>query len=127
MFGRTSLTTLKQFNCKHLDNNPKRLSFNNPKTSLSSRLYSSNKVIGVDENLKYFNCKYTQQIAWGDMDSFQHVNNVIYYRYFESARVYNMRLMSKKFPSFLSNKGVGPILASSYCRFKVKKQLTQII
>ncbi|KAK4100164.1 hypothetical protein N658DRAFT_497625 [Parathielavia hyrcaniae] len=28
-----------------------------------------------------------QQIAWGEMDSFQHVNNVNYFRYAESARV----------------------------------------
>ena len=26
-------------------------------------------------------------VLWGDMDSFQHVNNVIYFRYFESARI----------------------------------------
>ena len=30
---------------------------------------------------------YEQQVAWGDMDAFGHVNNVIYYRYIESARV----------------------------------------
>jgi len=26
-------------------------------------------------------------IAWGDMDAFQHVNNVVYFRHFESARI----------------------------------------
>ena len=26
-------------------------------------------------------------VAWGDMDAFQHVNNVAYFRYFESARI----------------------------------------
>ena len=26
-------------------------------------------------------------VAWGEMDSFQHVNNVVYFRYFESARI----------------------------------------
>lgn len=30
---------------------------------------------------------FKQPVAWGDMDAFQHVNNVIYFRYFESARV----------------------------------------
>ncbi|KAK4448158.1 thioesterase-like superfamily-domain-containing protein [Podospora aff. communis PSN243] len=29
----------------------------------------------------------SQRVAWGEMDSFQHVNNVNYYRYAESARV----------------------------------------
>ena len=26
-------------------------------------------------------------IAWGDMDAFQHVNNTVYFRHFESARL----------------------------------------
>jgi acyl-CoA thioester hydrolase len=26
-------------------------------------------------------------IAWGEMDAFQHVNNIFYFRYFESARI----------------------------------------
>jgi len=26
-------------------------------------------------------------IAWGDMDAFQHVNNIMYFKYFESARI----------------------------------------
>lgn len=30
---------------------------------------------------------YTQPVAWGDMDAFGHVNNVMYYRYVESARL----------------------------------------
>ena len=28
-----------------------------------------------------------QVVDWGDMDSFGHVNNVVYFRYFENARV----------------------------------------
>lgn len=30
--------------------------------------------------------KFTQQVVWGEMDAFGHVNNVTYVRYFESAR-----------------------------------------
>ncbi|MQW93275.1 acyl-CoA thioesterase [Acinetobacter wanghuae] len=30
---------------------------------------------------------YDQKIAWGDMDAFGHVNNVIFHRYIESARL----------------------------------------
>ena len=30
---------------------------------------------------------FEQRVAWGDMDAFGHVNNVIYYRYIESARL----------------------------------------
>lgn len=34
-----------------------------------------------------FPIHYQQQIAWGDMDAFGHVNNVQYYRYIENARL----------------------------------------
>lgn len=30
---------------------------------------------------------YDQKISWGDMDAFGHVNNVMYYRYVENARI----------------------------------------
>ena len=26
-------------------------------------------------------------VAWGEMDAFEHVNNVVYFRYFESVRM----------------------------------------
>jgi acyl-CoA thioester hydrolase len=31
-----------------------------------------------------------QEILWGDMDAFNHVNNVMYFRYFETGRVHFM-------------------------------------
>ncbi|MFB6348528.1 acyl-CoA thioesterase [Moraxella marmotae] len=34
---------------------------------------------------------HVQPVAWGDMDGFNHVNNVAYYRYAESARISYMR------------------------------------
>jgi acyl-CoA thioester hydrolase len=29
-----------------------------------------------------------QNVLWGEMDAFGHINNVVYFRYFESGRVY---------------------------------------
>jgi acyl-CoA thioester hydrolase len=56
-------------------------------------------------------------IAWGEMDSFQHVNNIVYLRYFESARIaYFERLQLME---FMTQTGIGPILASVQCRFKI--------
>ncbi len=56
-------------------------------------------------------------VAWGEMDSMGHVNNIIYFRYFESARmVYLERI------GFLGEKertGLGPILASTRCDFRI--------
>ena len=55
-------------------------------------------------------------VAWGEMDSLGHVNNVMYFRYFESVRIeYFNRL---QFMELMDSTGVGPILASTSCRFK---------
>jgi acyl-CoA thioester hydrolase len=56
-------------------------------------------------------------VAWGEMDSFQHVNNIVYFRYFESARMaYFDRL---DIWTYLNETGTGPILASTNCRFRI--------
>ncbi len=55
-------------------------------------------------------------IHWGDMDAFQHVNNVMYFRYFESARIAYME--STKIMEEMKTKMLGPILASTECRYK---------
>ena len=57
-----------------------------------------------------------QDVRWGDMDAFGHVNNTVYFRYFEDARM-----------AFFEQTGVnqhklatqeGPILASTQCDFR---------
>ena len=59
----------------------------------------------------------TFPIAWGEMDAFQHVNNSVYFRYFESARIaYFERL---ELMEYMQMTGVGPILASTQCRFRI--------
>ena len=51
------------------------------------------------------------------MDAFQHVNNTVYFRYFESARIeYFVQVGLDK---SMKDDGVGPILASTSCRFRV--------
>jgi acyl-CoA thioester hydrolase len=52
-------------------------------------------------------------IAWGEMDAFGHVNNVVYFRYFENARIEYLRRIG-----FDDARHVGPILASTSCRFR---------
>lgn len=55
-------------------------------------------------------------IQWGDMDAFSHVNNVIYIRWFETARIeLFIELWGGKginLQEILDGDGVGPILAN---------------
>jgi len=55
-------------------------------------------------------------VAWGEMDAFAHVNNTVYFRYFESARIQYLIAIGLARPD--DNDGVGPILASTQCRFR---------
>ncbi len=56
-------------------------------------------------------------IAWGEMDSFQHVNNAVYFRYFESARIlYSEKLGLHKQKD---EAGIGPILGSASCKYRL--------
>jgi acyl-CoA thioester hydrolase len=56
-------------------------------------------------------------IAWGDMDAFQHVNNIMYFKYFESARIAYFEKIN--FLEIMNETGIGPILASTQCRYKI--------
>jgi acyl-CoA thioester hydrolase len=55
-------------------------------------------------------------VAWGDMDAFQHVNNVVYHRYLENARLEYFRRLG--WGTVRPQSGVGPILASIQVRFR---------
>lgn len=55
-------------------------------------------------------------IQWGEMDAFQHVNNVAYFRYFESARIAYLERIGHI--ETMHATGIGPILASARCEFK---------
>jgi acyl-CoA thioester hydrolase len=52
-------------------------------------------------------------VAWGDMDAFQHVNNTVYLRWFETARI--AWLDKVEFPE--SDGKLGPILRTSYVEY----------
>jgi len=59
-------------------------------------------------------------VAWGEMDAMGHVNNIIYFRYFESVRFNYFQKLD--FLSYQRDFGIGPILASTECRFKMPLQ-----
>jgi acyl-CoA thioester hydrolase len=56
-------------------------------------------------------------VAWGDMDALGHVNNAVYFRYFETARIRFFAELG--LGSIEQSDGVGPILHSASCRFRI--------
>ncbi|PTY35984.1 thioesterase [Saccharospirillum sp. MSK14-1] len=55
-------------------------------------------------------------VQWGDMDAFNHVNNVVYFRYFENARI----AYFERTPVFeqMKQTGVGPVVGQTECRYR---------
>jgi acyl-CoA thioester hydrolase len=56
-------------------------------------------------------------VQWGDQDAFQHVNNVVYLRWFESARIAygnqtGLQLLD------VGGQKIGPILAALSCNYR---------
>jgi acyl-CoA thioester hydrolase len=59
-------------------------------------------------------------IRWGDMDAMGHVNNTVYFRYIESARIAWLEQSGALPDPAASNEG--PVIVNAYCSFL--KQLT---
>src|SRR5712691_7147072 len=75
-----------------------------------------NRQSTIENLLAGFPVVVTQAVVWGDMDSYEHVNNVVYFRYFENARLEYFRRMG--WFEFEEQTGIGPILASTQARFR---------
>lgn len=60
---------------------------------------------------------FAEPVTWGDHDTFDHVNNVRYLKWFETARVNLFNSLVEHYPghgfeTFMTTKGVGPIIRS---------------
>jgi len=67
------------------------------------------------KNINEFPVQVRFPIAWGEMDIFDHVNNVNYYRYFENARIkyfYEIGIFEMK-----KKTGIAPVLAETKCKY----------
>ena len=52
-------------------------------------------------------------VRWGDLDAMGHVNNTVYFRYFETLRIdWLTRVRALPNPE-----GVGPVMANGFCNF----------
>ena len=54
-------------------------------------------------------------VAWGDMDSFKHVNNTKFFKFFETARIKYFE--EAGFIETMEDDAIGPILATTSCKF----------
>lgn len=70
----------------------------------------------MSELLADFHVVVEAHVAWGEMDAFAHVNNTIYFRWFESARIAYLDRIG--FRGGDATGGIGPILASTHCTFR---------
>jgi acyl-CoA thioester hydrolase len=70
----------------------------------------------VDDFLAGFPVVIELPVVWGEMDSYRHVNNVVYFRYFESARLEYFRRLD--WFAYERQTGIGPILAATQARFR---------
>ncbi|MFZ6774521.1 acyl-CoA thioesterase [Undibacterium sp. SXout7W] len=69
------------------------------------------EVTVADKKLVY---TVTIPIRWGDMDAMGHVNNTIYFRYMEQARIEWLQMMG----CLPDDNGNGPVIVNAHCTFK---------
>jgi acyl-CoA thioester hydrolase len=70
----------------------------------------------VEEFTQTYPAHVTFPVAWGEMDAFGHVNNTVFFRYFENARI--ALFASWPLDAVRTSRGLGPILAETRCRFR---------
>ncbi|ANQ28495.1 thioesterase family protein [Vibrio natriegens] len=71
----------------------------------------------MDTLLKDFPVVTEIRVAWGEMDALQHVNNVVYFRYFETARLDYFEAINLLVD--LQTSQISPVLSETQCRYKL--------
>ncbi len=69
------------------------------------------------EQLKDYPVVLSQDVLWGDMDAFGHINNTVYFRYFEDGRIAYFDRIG--ITASLEQFKIGPILAKALCNFRL--------
>jgi acyl-CoA thioester hydrolase len=70
----------------------------------------------VTSLLAHYPVRLVVPVAWGEMDAMRHVNNIVYFRWFESVRIAYFERVA--LPGFVDQSRVSAILASTGCRYK---------
>jgi acyl-CoA thioester hydrolase len=71
----------------------------------------SNVTINRPKSLAHYPVIHYQPVQWGEMDAFNHLNNVVYYRYSESARIGYLQALGMFDGSMVT------VLAQSSCQY----------
>jgi acyl-CoA thioester hydrolase len=72
---------------------------------------SSKACFDTPDELAHYPIIHHQSIQWGEMDAFNHLNNVVYYRYAESARITYLQALGMFDGSMVT------MLAHSSCQY----------
>ena len=68
------------------------------------------------EELAGFSVVVNWPVQWGDQDAFGHVNNTVYFRWFETCRI--VYLDRSGLDAWYRREQVGPILAAITCQYR---------
>jgi acyl-CoA thioester hydrolase len=61
---------------------------------------------------------HTERIRFGDLDAMRHLNNVVFLRYFETARINYMNSISEEHDPVNRDRGFGMIFASCHIDYR---------
>ncbi len=70
--------------------------------------------------LESYPIQLVQDVIWGDLDAYGHVNNTVYFRYFEDARMAYFEQAGVG--QIKQRDNLGPILARAECNFRLPLQ-----
>ena len=70
----------------------------------------------IHPDLSGFPCILEIPVQWGELDAYGHVNNTVFFRYFESARIAFLEAIGMI--ASMADAGIGAILHSTSCRFR---------
>ncbi|MGP4712712.1 MULTISPECIES: acyl-CoA thioesterase [unclassified Psychrobacter] len=77
----------------------------------ANQLNAMQGVSTIPGSLKHYPVIHSQSVQWGEMDAFNHLNNVVYYRYAESARIAYLQALGMFDGSMVT------MLAQSSCQY----------
>jgi len=70
----------------------------------------------MTELLKDYPIQLIENLSWSDMDAYDHINNAVFFRYFENARMLCFEQIGMN--AYMQEHKLGPILATTQASYK---------